>query len=142
VNIAAEQVVYGHFQNRFALDYGVHMGLAHADDPYGIHHAPEIPIEDILLDDPTFQAWFVNEPDLEEQGKNVSRRVADLYLQYLPEYLLMLHCWDTLLGNDHASSKVYDYVFKSTYSVAEMEAMGLWTAMDAKLAQIGGCAAV
>lgn len=143
LNIAAEQAAHAHFQNRFSLGGGVYVGLAHADDPYGILDAPEIPTADILLDDATYQAWFVNETDLAERLKNVGRRYADLYLQYLPNVLLYYHCLDVLFfNNDHANSRVYGRYFKSTnspYTVEEMEAMGLWTGIEAKLDALGGC---
>lgn len=139
VNIAAEQTNYSHFQNRFSLAQGVHVAIAHADDPYGIASAPEIPMHEILIDDATFHAWFVNETDSTEQLKNISRQTADLYLQYLPHVLLKLHCYDILYYfNNHASSNVYDHAFMATYSVAEMETMGLWTGIEDKLIELGG----
>jgi hypothetical protein len=142
VNIAAYRTAYGHFQNRFALDAGVYMGIGHADDPYSLASAPEIPASDLLMDDATFQAWFVDEDDPDEKLKKVSRWKAGLFLQYLPQVLLQKHCQDLALGNDHASSKVYSYTFASSYTVAELEAAGLWTGIEAKLAAQGGCAAL
>ena len=139
VNIAAHRTSYAHFQNRFALGNGVYKGIGHADDPYGIEDAPEIPAIEILIDDATFNDWFVNEGDSVQRDKNVSRRVADLHLQYLPQVLLDLHCDDLEDGKDHAGSQVYGWVFSTTYTVEEMEAMGLWTGLDAKLAAMGGC---
>lgn len=140
VNVAAEQTALAHFQNRFSLGNGVYVGLAHADDPYGIHSAPEIPTAEILLDDATYQAWFVDESDPAARLKNVGRRTADLYLQYLPEILLYKHCLDiNIFNNDHASSLVYNFAFSATYTVEEMEAMGLWTGIEAKLSTLGGC---
>ena len=142
VNIAAHNTVYGHFQNLFALDGAVRAGIGHGDDPYALVSAPEIPAGDLLIDELTFNAWFVDESDPAIQLKNVGRRTADLYLAYLPQVLLTLHCQDLFLNNDHASSRVYNWAFSATYTVAEMEAKGLWTGIEAKLASLGGCAAL
>ncbi len=140
VNIAAHRTIYDHFQNRFALGSGLYVGISHADDPYGIKDTPEISTGELLLDNATFQAWFANEADPAVVHKNVGRRRADLNLQYLPLTLLKAHCIDLFLGNDHANSRVAQRFI--TYSVAELEAFGLWTNMDTKLATLGGCAAI
>ena len=142
INIAAHRTSYGHFQNRFALGGGVHKGIGHGDDPYALASAPEIPAIEILIDDATFHDWFVNESDPIERLKKVGRRTADLYLQYLPQVLLGKHCQDLAAGTDHVHSAVYNYAFASSYTVDEAEAAGLWTGLDAKLAEIGGCAAL
>jgi hypothetical protein len=142
VNIAAHRTEFGHFQSRFALSGAVHAGIGHADDPYGLAGAPEIPVGDLLIADATFQAWFADESDPAVVLQNVGRRFADLNLAYLPLSLLTRHCLDLQDGNDHAHSRVYGAAFQGTYSVAEMEAMGLWTGIEAKLPTVGGCAAL
>jgi hypothetical protein len=142
LNITAHRTVYAHFQNRFALDGGAYAGIGHGDDPYALASAPEIPVGDILIDDATFHAWFVHESDPDVVLTNVGRRTANLYLAYLPQVLLQQHCWDLVLNNDHASSRVYNWAFSATYTVAELEALGLWTGIEAKLAALGGCNAL
>jgi hypothetical protein len=142
VNVAAHRTSYAHFQNRFALDNGVHVGIAHGDDPYTLVGSPEIPTGDLPVDDATFHTWYVNEPDVQVRLKYVARRTADLNIQYLPLQLVKKHCMDVALGNDHANSIVFHWAFSTTYTVAELEALGLWTGLDGKAASLGGCAAI
>jgi hypothetical protein len=142
VNIPAHISAHSHWHNRFAVGNGVHVATAHGDDPYGLAGAPEIPTSGILLDDATFHAWFLDEDDSDVWERYVGRRHADLYLQYLPVYLVKKHCQDLAAGASHADSKVYGSVFSTTYSVAEVESLGLWTGLDAKVISLGGCAAI
>lgn len=141
LNIPVERTVYGHQQNRFSVGVNHRVSTAHADDPYGMILAPEVPIGAILMDEPTFDAWFVNESDPVELDKNVSRWTRDLWITYLPMTLLKRHCADLANNKDHASGSVMN-MFKSVYTVADLEAKGLWEAIEAKLAGIGGCAAL
>ena len=139
MNIAAEPTVYHHFQNRFALDGGNHVGSCHGDDPYALQLAPEIPMAASLLDDATFHAWLVNQTDETQLKKTIGRCKGDLYIEYLPRILLEKHCRDLWRENDHASSEVYQWVGTKTYTVEELEAKGVWTGIEAKLDAIGGC---
>jgi hypothetical protein len=140
VNIPVERTIFGHQQNRYSIGSGQIVSTAHADDPYGLRQMPEIPIGDILLDEATFEEWFLNEDDPAIHDKNSARRAADLYYQYLPNALLARHCSDLAFGNSHEESDVMGY-FQLAYTVAEMEAKGLWPAMEAKIPTVGNCAA-
>jgi hypothetical protein len=73
-----------------------------------------------------------------EHQSNIGRRVYELALQYLPDYLLHLHCQDLAAGRAHNASSVYD-AFKSWYTVADLEAMNLWPGMDQCITERGGC---
>jgi len=139
MNIAAEPTVYHHYQNRFAIDGGVHVGSCHGDDPYALQAAPEIPMAASLLDDATFHAWFVNQTDETQLKKTVGRCKGDLYIEYLPQILLVKHCRDLWQGDDHANSEVYQWVGTKTYTVEELEAIGLWTNLEAEVETLGGC---
>jgi len=142
LNIPVERTSYGHQQNRFTIGAGERVSTAHADDPYGITQAPEIPTADILLDDATFASWFLTGADDATLTKYASTRSADLYFQYLPVSLLKLHCSDLASSTPHDQSLVMGYAFKSAYTVPEMEAKGLWSAVEAKIPTVGGCAAL
>jgi len=140
VNLPVESTTYGHNQNRFTIGPDQRVAVAHTDDPYGMRHAPEVPTAEVLIDDATFDAWFVN-ADQSEWTANVSRRAADLYFQYLPADLLEYDCLDASLNRDHQNSLAYGRAFKGVYTVAEMEAKGLWDLMKAKIENAGGCSA-
>jgi len=71
---------------------------------------------------------------------NVGRRPTQLALQHLSNYLLYSYCDDQRQGKFHADGSVTN-MFKSLYSLAELEALNLWVSLDAKLQATGGCAA-
>jgi hypothetical protein len=114
--------------------------LSHGDDLYGhlSHATPPIPESEYLIDQARFDVWFGDAVSDEQSCNNVGRRQFELALQYLPNWLLRSHCQDLADGRDHASSSVYE-VFKSNYTVAELEAAGLWDRMNSKIASFGGC---
>ena len=114
--------------------------LSHGDDPYNqlFKSAPEIPNRELLITQATFNQWFVGNPNAED---NVGRQTRELALQYLSNYLLKMHCNDLAAGRNHANSTVAE-VFERNYTVAQLEAMNLWTRMDTKIAALGGCGAI
>jgi hypothetical protein len=92
-----------------------------------------------LIDRPTYDAWFPvggANPD-----ENIGRRVYELALIYLPNALLQAHCADLAAGRGHAASDVFA-MFSRWYSVTQLEGMGLWNRLDAKVASFGGCASI
>ena len=117
--------------------------LSHGDDLYGKtdYAIPPIPSGDILIDQATFDAWFGAAVSEQESCDNIGRTKVELALQYLPNGLLHMHCNDLQAGLDHANSSVYSF-FHNVYTVAELEAAGLWTSMDAKIAGFGGCSSI
>jgi len=131
VNIPVEVVVPSHFMPHFVAEQKY---LSHGDDPYGL--ADEIPMSELPIDQQTYEAWFVNDPN---PLHNVGRRVAELTIEYLPLELLKHHCLDVALNKDHASSLVYNSNFASAYTVAELEALQLWENIEAKITSLGGC---
>jgi hypothetical protein len=131
-----------HHRSGFTVGPDERVWLAHSDDPYGIKRAPEIPTEALLLDESTFQAWFVDEPVAAKKEKNVSRRKADLYLDFLPMILTSYHCHlDVPYKWNHADSYVYG-VFEATYPLAYVESAGVWHHIAEMVDLAGGCAKV
>lgn len=137
VNIPVKNVIArGH-----SLPYFISEGLylSHADDPYGqiTRSAPGFPIEELFIDQATFDTWF---------GSNsrgaCGRQVKDvLLIKYLPTAVLRARCVDFAKGNSREDSYILNnYAGLGTfYSVAELEAINFWDRMDAKIASLGGC---
>lgn len=114
--------------------------LSHGDDPYNalVFATPPIPIGEILIDEATYQARFGPGVEYSEQRRNLARRLDELALIYLPNYLLRQHCADQQAGRDHAQSDVFE-TLSLTYTVEDLEAARLWERMDEKIASFGGC---
>ena len=118
------------------------VALAHGDDAYGIDR--EIPREELFIDETKIRAWFGPELDYPEFCKNVGRRIYELWEEYLPLSLLRTHCEDIENGRAPRESTVlalFSYG-AGPYSLEELTERGLWSRLDAKLAEIGGCAEV
>ena len=114
--------------------------LTHGDDPYNalFRTMPGVPGTDLLIGSAQWIDWFgPGEPHLD----NVGRQVRELAIEHLPYYLLRRHCEDRAAGLSHADSRVYE-TFARNYTVAELEARTLWVRMDARIAELGGCASV
>ena len=93
---------------------------------------------DLLISQDKFDAWFDLSLPTTEHCNNIGRQVLELALQTLPNYVLNLYCDDLANNLDHASSSVYN-LFSKIYSVTELETMGLWNALQAKVDGLGGC---
>jgi hypothetical protein len=117
--------------------------MSHGDDPYNIlsFANPQIPAENLLIDQATFDAWFGSSVPFDAQNGNVGRRVAELAVQYLSNHLLWLHCQDLAAGNGHAASQVFA-TLQRYFTLFTLEAVNLWGRMDDKIAALGGCASV
>jgi hypothetical protein len=112
---------------------GEHMYLSHGDDPYTQLSKTNFPATMLLIDKPTYDAWFpANNPDAGD--KNVGRRVIDLSFTYASAYQLNMYCSDIANGKDHASSQVYNDIYKNYYPLQYVESMGLWALLDQKMA--------
>ncbi len=124
----------GHTQVGFPTD-GLYLG--HGDDPYsyfkhGLSVVP--PLGAILIDEPTYQAWFSGPPA--PGCPEVSRRPAQLAAQFLPDELAIAHCVDLKDGKSHADSYVAQSL-SPAYTVAELEAQNLWQQLDQRLVTLG-----
>jgi hypothetical protein len=101
-----------------------------------------IPSEEILISEAQWEEWFGESVPFEDQKKNLSRRMAALVQEYLPDLLLRKRCEDIESGANHQDSEVYNSFLKEYYSVEELEALILWERLDTKIADLGGCALI
>ena len=142
VNIPVKEVnnsrTFGH-----SIPYFVSEGqyLSHGDDPYGqnTRSSPGFPIEELFIDQATYDAWFGPGVSLPQGKSNVSRRASDLAIKYLPRTLLVPRCRDIREGRSHSNSHVIAWIPPLHYSVQELEAIKLWDRIDAKIDELGGC---
>lgn len=143
VNIPVDHIsADGHATPHFISE---NLYLSHGDDPYDglLTTTPPIPLDELFIDQKTFADWFDwNLPPLTQQD-NVGRRCVELALQHLTDWILKLRCNDLAQGvTNQAASSVYNdnslrlYKF---YTVSELQAMNLWSRLDAKLTARGGC---
>lgn len=141
VNIPVKLVTNaGHAQPWFMADSRY---LSHGDDPYNqlTKATPPIPAGELPIDQAQFDAWFGAGVDNVEKSDNIGRRPRELAIRYLSNYLLHKYCDDLAAGKTHANGQVFD-IFSRDYTLAQLEAMNLWSRMDAKIAGFGGCAHV
>jgi hypothetical protein len=117
--------------------------LDHADDPYNrlTTATPPFSAHELLIDQATHDAWFGNGVSNMQQLANVGRRTREVAVKYLSDELLRNRCADMTSGSSHAASQVAA-TLALTFSVADLEAQDLWTKLDAKIANLGGCTKV
>lgn len=154
LNIAASlETADGHALPRFRLPGSGSTGmsrdlfLSHGDDPYNSlwRATPPVPIAELPIDAATYANWFAGGAPLPPAGSNVGRQTVELAIRFLSDPLLRAHCDDLAAGRSHAQSRVYDPQVTGLgryYTVLELDQLGLWTRLDARLAAIGGCANV
>jgi hypothetical protein len=131
----------GHAQPWFMVE-GLY--LSHGDDPYGYPWAgvPPVPGKSLLIDQSTWDAWFNASLSDDQRTNNISRQVIEVVLYYLPNYLLRGYCRDIATGAVRGQSDFVYKTFAQWYTLDQVEAMGLWDRLDAKVASFGGCANV
>lgn len=119
--------------------------LSHGDDLYGSYSRGKYkddplpyPSEKLFLSQATFDKWF--NPQVSPADKNIARRSRELAIEYLPIGLLFAYCKDKTAGVSHAEGTVFGDL-KYYYTLAELEQGKLWERMEAKITQLGGCAA-
>ena len=140
-----ETDVCGHAMPYFMAD---HVYLSHGDDPYGSFGTSDTtispPMTDLLIDQATYTDWFVT-PGQPASCANISRRDAQLAVEYVPDVLVWKHCDDLSAGIvDHAQTAVYQSFengYGSFYTLAELDAATFWSRLDQRTADLGGCAA-
>lgn len=110
--------------------------LTHGDDPYNGMADADYPAELMLIDDATYDEWFTF--DRGNGWDNVGRRIRELAAIYLPASLQTDRCDDFAAGEDKASGSVFGYL-SGAYSLAELDAMGFWVAIDTEIAASGEC---
>ena len=128
----------GHAMPHFLLD---NTYLSHGDDPYNwlvkTTH-PKLPMDQLLIGKAAFDSWLppnaVGTPCM-----NVARTPVDLAIIHLPNYLLYNYCVDNSLGHSHANGYVYSLFQPYGFTVSDLDALNLWSRMDAKILSLGGC---
>ena len=141
VNVPVQLVTRaGHAQPHFMSEG---LFLSHGDDPYNgnMRAVPEIPIAELPIDQSRHNAWFGPLLPATEVTNNIGRRATELGLEYLSNWLLNRRCDDIASGASHADSEVFDTLDRY-WTVADLEAMDLWTKLDDKIASMGGCGSV
>ena len=110
----------------------LHAYLSHGDDPYDGFSigTPEFPAGELLISEAKWADWFLTDGLTAEA--NVGRRPLELSAKYLTNALLSYHCQDVIAGSPHAAGLVATKLAVA-YSVPELEAMDLWTKLDAKI---------
>ena len=115
--------------------------LSHSDDLYSqnTRSSPGFPVEELFIDQAIYDAWFGPDVSLPPGKSNVSRRVSDLTIKYLPRILLAQRCRDIREGRSRSRSLVLSWAGFPNYSVEELEATNLWERIDDKIDGLGGC---
>lgn len=114
--------------------------IAHGDDPYTFifSYIREVPLERILIDHDTFIDWFT---DPANARLNLSRRILDLAIEYLPFSLMVSHCQNTTRGLPLVGCEIVRW-FSTTYSFEYLNSVNLWRRLDDKITAFGGCMVV
>ena len=143
VNIPVKAVTGGGSTGRHSMPYFMSEGkyLSHSDDLYSqnTRSSPGFPIEELFIDQATYDAWFGPGVSLPPGKSNVGRRGSDLTIKYLPRILLAQRCRDIREGRSRSKSLVWIWAGFPNYSVEELEAMNLLDRIDAKIDGLGGC---
>jgi hypothetical protein len=111
--------------------------LSHGDDPYEaiFRYGSNIPIELLLLDRSTYVEWFESAVD---PTFNLSRRIAELALEYLPFYIMLEYCRDVNENKSEEESRIFGY-FGNVYSLEYLYDQRLWERLGEKVTAFGGC---
>lgn len=128
-NIPAKRIPVGYHST--AWFSGEKLYLSHGDDPYDGLSKTDYPATDLLINEQQFQAWFPAN-DLQAANNNVGRRPIELAIYHPGDWLVGLYCEDVQARRDHASSMVYNSIFKKYYSVKYLEIVGLWDRLALK----------
>ena len=130
------ELIGGHATPHFLGD---DLYLSHGDDPYNVLSKADYAAGLLLIDAPTFQAWFGG--DATQAKANVGRQVKVLAAIYLPTTLLRYRCDDIAQGLPPESGSTFR-ALTPAYTLEELEQMGFWASIDAEIARRGGCGAI
>jgi hypothetical protein len=115
--------------------------MSHADDLYdrAVQIQPSYPVDKLFIDKATFDKWFpAGAEPTATSAVNLSRRVAEADLQFLPIYILDLHAQDLQAGRPHDGTSEVAKGFVPYFTLAELETARLWPRLDARVAELGG----
>jgi hypothetical protein len=119
----------GHATPKFVWD---ELYLSHGDDLYSqyVRGDASYPVEELLISAPKYLEWF-DPATPEAHAANIGRQPMELALIHLPSYLLSQYC--------HTPGAITN-AFSRWYTRAQLDALGLWGRIQAKVAALGGCA--
>lgn len=117
--------------------------LSHGDDPYNLaaHCTPPYGAGELLINQQTFESWFGSSVAPQDRLTNIGRRVVELSLKYLPDYLLRVFCNEQPLGISREDSAISDY-FERYYTQAQLTEEQLWERLQEKVESFGGCGGI
>jgi hypothetical protein len=130
----------GHVQVQFPSEG---LFLSHGDDPYSWFQdsdpAVTPPMEDMLLDQTTYSAWFNGIK--EDSCDNIGRRVAELAIEWLPNKMVNQYCLDVWkiqinLINDHSEGSIA-LDFEGLYTYQELVDMNLYGRLSDQATALG-----
>jgi hypothetical protein len=140
VNIPVRRIqVCNHFTPYFST---IDRYLDHGDDPYTSYSKspPDFPGKDLLITGTKFQNWFHGQAQWDDipECYNVDRQPYELALTNLPDVMVDEYCKDVSQNKSHAAGSVMAH-YDNWYTVADLEALGLWTKLSAKALAQGKC---
>lgn len=128
--------------HRSPVFYTAGQALSHGDDIYAMRwlipsvDPSYVQPDEVFISLQTFSQWFPG--TVEGQTENVGRRFFEVVLDVLPNKLMDLYCDDLEAFASHADGSVHAF-FSDRYSLAELEAMNLWSRLAAKEAKHDFC---
>lgn len=137
INIPVENVhAAGHSLPYFpTLD----MCMTHGDDPYNMLFRtmqPALAPNFLLIDPAHYEQLFGAKVSAKDAATHVGGRTRELALEHLPLQLLNHYLDDQNHGKNHADGEVAKEFREQ--SVPQLEALNLWSRMDARIAELGG----
>lgn len=132
----------GHAMPHFVYNKTHEFYLSHGDDPYNSlykHSTPQfIPLE-LIINRYKFDEWF--NKNLPEQTicSNVGRHSLELAVEYIPNEILKIYCYDRSHGKSHEEGRIYNDIFRDHIPLYELEALGFWDRLESKIESLGGC---
>ncbi len=123
----------------------LNLALSHGDDPYDalayFKTYPGWPMpaaSEYFITIDQWNQWFGPSIDPNVSINNVGKRMGELAVQYLSDYLLNAYCADVASNATHASGQVFDCA-AIFYTVADLEAIHLWDNLAAKATALNFC---
>lgn len=114
------------------------LALSHGDDLYNGNFKNHstfpmfVPYDKLFITEEKFIAWFGPETTVQERGKNIGRRMAELSVQYLTFPIVKKWCKDIEEENSIAESYVYEGL-KDYYTLQDLNQLQLWQKLTGKV---------
>jgi hypothetical protein len=113
--------------------------MTHGDDPYNMLARtiqPALVPNQLLIEPARFEELFGAKVSAKDAVNHVGNRTRELALKYLPLQLLNYYLDDQSHGKNHTDGEVAKEFRDQT--VPELEALNLWSRLDARIAELGG----